>query len=197
MGAGAEASIQAGEAASVRAAAVGGPIHLLRPGTEARPLSAQRVDSLHAQATITPGPAVISLGAINGLVIPARRRRPSRTGSGIRLEAKLEAADLRPGNRELRPQATREASTFSAETGLRDPRGQSAAFRVKAARSGKTRPRREMWFPDHNRSLLSTTRFMVLPPRDQRSGRTRLSLLRLRAMPAVRRCSVIEDFQAA
>src|SRR5580698_9024227 len=107
---GAEASIQAAEAGPAE-----DPIQRLLPGTEVRPLSAQRADSRHGRVRIIPGPAAMSRAGISGMEIPIPRPLRSQMASGIPSPARVEAADLRAGNRQPGPQSTREGSTSLAE----------------------------------------------------------------------------------
>ena len=134
-------------------------------------LCARGAASLRGPATIFPGLAVISRAEISALEIPPRRPLPSPTASGIPLAAKLESADPLAGSRQPGPQATVAASTSRAGIARWDPPAQCAAFRDKAAKSGRTLPPREMLFPGRNRFLRFTIRSAVPSLRVPGSGR--------------------------
>jgi hypothetical protein len=117
--------------------------------------------------------------------------------NGVRLAAKLEAADLRRLNPARDPRQTRAAGgMYLARTGERDLLGRFAAFRVKVAKFGRMLPPREMLFPGLNRFPRFTILSAVHPLRVQGSGRTQRSPRR-RALPAVRHSRVTEDFWVA
>jgi hypothetical protein len=141
---------------AVEAGSAEGRIRRPWPATEARvpeslPLRAQGVSTLQGpeatildQAITVPGRAVISRAEINGMEIPFRRRLLSPTANGIPLAAHQEPVDPRARKRKPGPQITREASTSLAEIGEPDLPAQRAVFRVRAAKSGRMLPPREM-----------------------------------------------------
>jgi hypothetical protein len=185
------ASIQAAEAGPAE-----DPIRLLQPGTEVRLLSVRAAGLRPGQVTVIPGPAAMSRAGTSGMEIPIQRPPLSRMAGGIPSPARVEAAERRERNRQLDLQAMREGSTFLAEIARRDPRGQSAVFRGRAAKSGRILRPRKMLFPGLNLSPHFTIRLAVQPPQVQGCGRTRRSL-HLHASPGDRRSLATEDFPVA
>ena len=88
---------------------------------------------------------------------------PARRGWSVALlwRPNRRPRTLRADNRKPGPPATAAVSTSLAEIAQRDPLARCEAFRAKAAKSGRTHPRRAMLFPSLNRYRPFTIRLAV------------------------------------
>jgi hypothetical protein len=144
---------------------------------------------------IIPGLAVISRVGLNVMEIPRRVHLRLLMGSGIPLPGQPETVDRQARHPAQEPLVALAASTYLAriaETGRAAP---FAAFRGRAAKSGKILPALEMLCPNLNRFPRFTIRSAAQPVSTPDSGQTR-RFPHLHVSLAQRRSRATEHFRA-